>query len=183
MGGVTIRQRLALELHRQLIKEMQEKHPLRQLFWECTLRCNMKCRHCGSDCKVSAEHRDMPFADFRKVLEDVKQKYDSHKVMIVITGGEPLMRKDLEQCGRAIYDMEFPWGVVSNGYLMTPQRIESLLGSGMHCATISLDGFEQQHEWMRGVPGSFRNASKAIEILAKEPQIKFEVVTCVNKMN
>lgn len=183
MGGVTIRQRLALELHRQLIKEMQEKHPLRQLFWECTLRCNMKCRHCGSDCKVSAEHRDMPFADFRKVLEDVKQKYDSHKVMIVITGGEPLMRKDLEQCGRAIYDMEFPWGVVSNGYLMTPQRIESLLGSGMHCATISLDGFEQQHEWMRGVPGSFRNASRAIEILAKEPQIKFDVVTCVNKMN
>ena len=143
----------------------------------------MKCRHCGSDCKVSAVHKDMPFADFRKVLEDVKEKYDSHKVMIVITGGEPLMRSDLEQCGRVIYDMEFPWGVVSNGYLMTPQRIDSLLRSGMHCATISLDGFQQEHEWMRGVPGSFRNASRAIEILAKESQIKFDVVTCVNRMN
>ena len=183
MGGVSIKQRIALELHRQLLKDMQQKHPLRQLFWECTLRCNMKCRHCGSDCKVSAEHKDMPFEDFRKVLLDVKEQYDSHKVMIVITGGEPLMRKDLEQCGRAIYDMEFPWGVVSNGYLMTPQRIESLLRSGMHCATISLDGLQEQHEWMRGMPGSFRNASRAIEILAKEPQIKFDVVTCVNRMN
>ena len=183
MGTLSFKQRIALELHRQLLKDIQEKHPLKQLFWECTLRCNMKCRHCGSDCKVSAEHKDMPFADFRKVLEDVKVKYDSHKVMIVITGGEPLMRKDLEQCGRAIYDMEFPWGVVSNGYLMTPQRIDSLLRSGMHCATISLDGFQQEHEWMRGVPGSFRNASRAIEILSKEPQIKFDVVTCVNRMN
>ena len=183
MTTLSLKQRIALELHRQLLKDIQEKHPLKQLFWECTLRCNMKCRHCGSDCKVSAEHKDMPFADFRKVLEDVKERYDSHKVMIVITGGEPLMRKDLEQCGRAIYDMEFPWGVVSNGYLMTPQRIDSLLRSGMHCATISLDGFQQEHEWMRGVPGSFRNASRAIEILAKESQIKFDVVTCVNRMN
>lgn len=183
MGTLTIRQRVALELHRQLIKDMQQKHPLRQLFWECTRRCNMKCRHCGSDCKSSSLVPDMPFNDFRKVLEDVRQKYDSHKVMIVITGGEPLMRKDLEQCGRAMYDMEFPWGLVSNGYLMTPRRIEGLLGAGMHCATISLDGFEKEHEWMRGVQGSFRNASGAIEILAKEPQIKFDVVTCVNKMN
>ena len=183
MTTLSLKQRIALELHRQLLKDMQQKHPLRQLFWECTLRCNMKCRHCGSDCKVSAVHKDMPFADFRKVLEDVKEKYVSHKVMIVITGGEPLMRNDLEQCGRAIYDMEFPWGVVSNGYLMTPQRIESLLRSGMHSATISLDGLQEQHEWMRGVPGSFKNASRAIEILAKEPQIRFDVVTCVNKMN
>lgn len=183
MGTLSLKHRIALELHRQLLKDIQEKHPLKQLFWECTLRCNMKCRHCGSDCKVSAEHKDMPFADFCKVLEDVKEKYDSHKVMIVITGGEPLMRKDLEQCGREIYDMEFPWGVVSNGYLMTPQRIDSLLRSGMHCVTISLDGFQQEHEWMRGVSGSFRNASRAIEILSKEPQIKFDVVTCVNRMN
>ena len=61
MSGISIRQRLALELQRQLIKDMKEKHPLRQLFWESTLRCNMKCRHCGSDCKVSSLHPDMPF--------------------------------------------------------------------------------------------------------------------------
>lgn len=172
-----------MELQRQLILDNIERHPLRQLFWECTLRCNMKCRHCGSDCKVSSLHPDMPFEDFAKVLRRIKEKYDSHKVMIVITGGEPLMRKDIEQCGRAIYDMEFPWGMVSNGLLMTPGKIDGLLRAGMHSATISLDGFQEEHEWMRGVRGSFRNASEAIRILAAEPSIRFDVVTCVNNRN
>ena len=143
----------------------------------------MKCRHCGSDCKTSALHPDMPFEDFEKVLRRIKETYDSHKVMIVVTGGEPLMRKDIEKCCRAIYDMEFPWGIVSNGLLMTPQKIEGLLRAGMHSATISLDGFQEEHEWMRGVRGSFKNATEAIRILANEPSIKFDVVTCVNNKN
>ena len=183
MSGLSLKQRIAFELQRQLIKDQAEKHPLRQLFWECTMRCNMKCRHCGSDCKTSALHPDMPFEDFEKVLRRIKETYDSHKVMIVITGGEPLMRKDIEKCGRAIYDMEFPWGIVSNGLLMTPQKIEGLLRAGMHSATISLDGFQEDHEWMRGVHGSFKNATEAIRILANEPSIKFDVVTCVNNKN
>lgn len=183
MSGLSIKQRIALELQRQLILDSQEKHPLRQLFWESTLRCNMKCRHCGSDCRVSSLHPDMPFEDFAKVLRRIKEKYDSHKIMVIVTGGEPLMRKDIEQCGRAIYDMEFPWGIVSNGLLMTTKKIDGLLRAGLHSATISLDGFEDDHEWMRGVKGSFSNASQAIAILANEPTIKFDVVTCVNNRN
>jgi radical SAM enzyme (rSAM/lipoprotein system) len=183
MSGLSIKQRIALELQRQLILDSQEKHPLRQLFWESTLRCNMKCRHCGSDCRVSSLHPDMPFEDFAKVLRRIKEKYDSHKIMVIVTGGEPLMRKDIEQCGRAIYDMEFPWGIVSNGLLMTPKKIDGLLRAGLHSATISLDGFEDDHEWMRGVKGSFSNASQAIAILTNEPTIKFDVVTCVNNRN
>ena len=93
------------------------------------------------------------------------------------------MRQDIEKCGRAIYDLEFPWGMVSNGLLMTPRKIEGLLRSGMHSATISLDGFQQEHEWMRGIQGSFKNATEAIRILAGEPAIKFDVVTCVNNRN
>lgn len=181
--NLSIAQRLALELNRQLMKDTGQKHPLTQLFWESTLRCNMKCRHCGSDCKVSALHPDMPFEDFRKVLERIRSVYDSHRIMVIISGGEPLMRKDIVRCGREIYDMEFPWGMVSNGRLMTPAMIDSLLGAGLHSATISLDGFEADHNWMRGVPDAFSNASRAIGILAKEPSIKFDVVTCVNNRN
>lgn len=181
--NLSIAQRLALELNRQLMKDTRQKHPLTQLFWESTLRCNMKCRHCGSDCKVSALHPDMPFEDFRKVLERIRSVYDSHRIMVIISGGEPLMRKDIVRCGREIYGMEFPWGMVSNGRLMTPAMIDSLLGAGLHSATISLDGFEADHNWMRGVPDAFSNASRAIGILAKEPSIKFDVVTCVNNRN
>ncbi len=183
MSGLSIRQRLALELHRQLIKDAQQTHPLTQLFWESTLRCNMKCRHCGSDCKVSSVQPDMPFEDFRKVLVRIKEKYDPHKIMVIVSGGEPLMREDLFKCGRAIYDLEFPWGMVSNGRLMSPKNIDRLLASGIHSLTISLDGFEDDHNWMRGTKDGFGYAARAVEILAKEPSIKFDVVTCVNNRN
>jgi radical SAM enzyme (rSAM/lipoprotein system) len=66
---------------------------------------------------------------------------------------------------------------------MTPKKIDQLLASGLHSATISLDGFEDQHNWMRGVPDGFKYASQAVEILAKEPSIKFDVVTCANNRN
>lgn len=180
---LTIRQRIALELNRQLVRQMQQEHPLRQLFWESTLRCNLKCRHCGSDCKVSSLHPDMPFEDFRKVLLRIKEKYDSHEIMVIVSGGEPLMREDILKCGREIYDLEFPWGMVSNGRLMTPRMIDGLLDAGIHSLTISLDGFEEHHNWMRGIPDSFSHASRAVEILTKVPSIKFDVVTCVNNLN
>ena len=183
MSGLSMKQRIALELNRQIVSAAAREHPLRQLFWECTLKCNMHCRHCGSDCKVSSLTPDMPFEDFRKVLERVREAYDPHEVFVIITGGEPLMRPDIAGCGRAIYDMEFPWGIVSNGRLMSPERIDSLLGAGMHCATISLDGLEEDHNWMRGSTDGFTYASQAIRILANEPDIKFDVVTCVNRRN
>ncbi len=183
MGALSLKQRIALELNRQLVKDEVRTHPLLQLFWECTLRCNMNCRHCGSDCKVSALHPDMPFEDFEKVLINVREHYDSHKIMIVVTGGEPLMRDDIVSCGRRIYDMEFPWGMVSNGRLMTPKKIDQLLGAGLHSATISLDGLEENHNWMRGSADGFKYASQAIGILAAEPSIRFDVVTCVNRRN
>ena len=180
---LTIRQKIALELNRQLVRQMQEEHPLRQLFWESTLRCNLKCRHCGSDCKISSLHPDMPFNDFRKVLERIKEKYDSHNIMVIVSGGEPLMREDILKCGREIFNLEFPWGMVSNGRLMSPRMIDGLLEAGIHSLTISLDGFEEHHNWMRGLPDSFSHASRAVEMLAKVPSIKFDVVTCVNNIN
>ncbi|MBO5919753.1 MAG: TIGR04133 family radical SAM/SPASM protein [Bacteroidales bacterium] len=180
---LTIRQKIALELNRQLVRQMQEEHPLRQLFWESTLRCNLKCRHCGSDCKISSLHPDMPFNDFRKVLERIKEKYDSHNIMVIVSGGEPLVREDILKCGREIFNLEFPWGMVSNGRLMSPRMIDGLLEAGIHSLTISLDGFEEHHNWMRGLPDSFSHASRAVEMLAKVPAIKFDVVTCVNNIN
>ena len=183
MSRLSIKQRIALELNRSLVKDAEDKHILKQLFWESTLRCNLNCRHCGSDCKVSSLYPDMPFEDLQKVLIRIKEKYDSHKILVIISGGEPLMRDDIINCGRGIYDLEFPWGIVSNGRLMTPKKIDQLLAAGMHSATISLDGFQDEHNWMRGSKDCFKYASKAVEILAKEPSIKFDVVTCVNNRN
>ncbi len=181
--GLSVRQRLGLELQRSLQKTNQQLHPLRTLFWECTLRCNMSCRHCGSDCKVAPSVPDMPAADFLKVIDSITPHVDTHKVFIIFTGGEALLRDDLEQVGLELYRREYPWGVVTNGFLLDEKRLESLLASGMHSITISLDGFEQQHNWIRRHPQSFEHATKAIQLLVKQKDLLWDIVTCVNPQN
>ena len=110
-----LRKRLALELFRSIRKNRAKIHELRTLFWECTLRCNASCLHCGSDCHVSSAHPDMPVEDFLKVIDEITPHVDPHKVMITFTGGEALVRKDIEACGRELNKREYPWGIVSNG--------------------------------------------------------------------
>ncbi|MBD5308221.1 MAG: radical SAM protein [Bacteroides sp.] len=180
MAGLSLRRRLALELYVKQRKLHRQEHPLRQLFWECTHRCNLSCRHCGSDCKSTVDHPDMPKEDFLRVIDSLTPHVDNHRLNIIITGGEPLMRKDLEEVGRELYKREYPWGMVTNGLALTPSRFDSLLRAGLHGMTISLDGLEEDHNWMRGNKLSFDRAVAAIRMAAAEPSIKFDVVTCVN---
>ena len=163
-----LRKRLALELFRSIRKNRAKIHELRTLFWECTLRCNASCLHCGSDCHVSSAHPDMPVEDFLKVIDEITPHVDPHKVMITFTGGEALVRKDIEACGRELNKREYPWGIVSNGLLLNRTRLDSLLAAGMHSITISLDGFEEAHNWLRGNRRSFEGAVNAIAMLAEE---------------
>lgn len=181
MKGLSLKQRLALELNRRIKVEHRREHTLRQLFWECTWRCNLSCLHCGSDCKNSPEIRDMPAEDFLKTIDSIIPHVDTHKVNIVITGGEPLVRDDIERVGLELYRREFPWGIVTNGLLLTYRRLESLRKAGLHNITISLDGLEGTHNWMRNHPGSFRCAYEAIKIVALADDLNSDVVTCVNR--
>jgi len=183
MGGLSLKQIIGLDLYRAILNETVAEHPMKQLFWECTLRCNLHCRHCGSDCKVSSFAPDMPFADFEKVLVRLKEAYDSHQIMVVVSGGEPLMRGDLAECGRRMYELEYPWGMVTNGRFLTDAKIDELLQCGLRSITVSLDGLEEGHNWLRGDPKSFECASAAIRRLAGERNLGFDVVTCVNSRN
>ena len=57
------------------------------------------------------------------------------------------------------------------------------MAAGMGAVTVSLDGLEASHDWMRGVPGSYARALRAIGIIAAEPRLNADVVTCVNRRN
>lgn len=178
--SLSLKQRIGLELQRSLRHNTAQLHPLRTLFWECTLRCNMSCRHCGSDCKVAPAVKDMLAADFLRVIDSITPHVDTHKVFIIFTGGEALLRDDLEEVGLELYRREYPWGLVTNGFLLDEKRLELLMASGMHSITVSLDGFEEQHNWIRRHPQSFAKAVAAIKLLAQQKDILWDVVTCVN---
>lgn len=180
---IGLARKLKLDMFARVQDRRIEEHTLRQLFWECTLRCNATCLHCGSDCRISNQIKDMPASDFLRVIDSLSPHVDPHKTFVIFTGGEPLMRRDLEQVGRELYRREYPWGIVTNGILLDRKRFDALLEAGIHTATVSLDGFREAHSWLRGHPEAFNNASEAIRMMASEPDLIFDVVTCVNQRN
>ncbi|GHV57846.1 radical SAM/SPASM domain-containing protein [Bacteroidia bacterium] len=179
---MNLKKHIVLSLYQQHKRNQTRLHELNYLFWECTLRCNLNCLHCGSDCTKEAAVPDMPLADFLKVLDSIAPHVNPNKTMIALTGGEPLMRKDLEACGEAFYQRGFPWGMVTNGYGLTRERLNALLNAGLRSITISFDGLTPEtHDWLRGRVGSWGRAKDAIAMVAATPNLVYDVVTCVNK--
>lgn len=182
VDNLSFRKRLGLELFRQYKKEEAKQHILKYLFWECTLRCNLECKHCGSDCHKNSLQKDMPLDDFIRVIDQIRPHVNPHETMIVLTGGEPLMRNDLELCGKKLYEREFPWGFVTNGLGVTEKKINNLLNNGLRAVTVSLDGLENSHNFLRGNKHSFQYACNAIQILSSgSKDLKYDVVSCINK--
>ena len=177
-----LKKRLALEAHRLYRHNEIKAHQLTYFFWECTLRCNLHCQHCGSDCVADAIP-DMPREDFMKVLDGIAPHIDPKNFIVVITGGEPLMRADLAECGQEIKKRGYAWGMVTNGLALTPERFTKLMNAGLRSLTISLDGLEENHNLFRGNPHSFERAVRAIHMAASAEELTFDVMTCVNKKN
>lgn len=182
--------RIALELERLRRHNLAELHPLRQLFWESTLRCNVACLHCGSDCVASVEQPDMPREDFLKVIdEEILPNVDPHTVLIIVSGGEPTVRQDLPIVGQELMKRGFPWGMVTNGVALSEEKFYTLRSAGLRSMTVSLDGLEEQHNWMRGSKHAFAGATRAIRLAAAEKNrtpgnpLAWDVVTCVNRRN
>ena len=102
-----LRKRLALNIFSDLYADNVAAHRLDTLFWECTLRCNLSCRHCGSDCRVDPGVPDMPLEDFLKVLdEQITPHVNPAEVLVIFSGGEVLVREDLERAGAEVTKSE-----------------------------------------------------------------------------
>ena len=158
-------------------------HELNYLFWECTARCNLHCLHCGSDCTAVSQAPDMPLEDFLRALDTIPREERPPEFTVVLTGGEPLLRPDIADIGQALRGRGVLWSMVSNGYFYDEAMHRKLLSAGLGALTISLDGLEQTHDWMRGHPESYRRALRAIRLSAAEPRLNFDVVTCINARN
>lgn len=175
-----VRRRVALDIFSDLYRSTVAEHRLDTLFWECTLRCNLACRHCGSDCRVDPGVRDMPVEDFLRVLdEEVAPHVDPASVLIIFSGGEVLVRDDLEHAGREVARRGYPWGMVTNGLALTEERLQGLVDAGLRSISVSLDGFEPEHNHIRCHPDSYSRALDAVRSIVRRPDLAFDVVTCV----
>ena len=172
--------RLVLEASRAALRTEVLEHKLTQLFWECTLRCNLSCRHCGSDCRKTAGMADPPLTDLLGVLDSSPKDFDRVRCVIITTGGEPLVRPDIVQVGAEIKKRGYLWGMVTNGMLLTREKVDELVKTGLDTVAMSFDGFEPEHNWMRGSELSFKRADAALDWFNEHPGLTWDVITCVN---
>ena len=104
-------------------------HELNYLFWECTTRCMLRCRHCGSDCSVQSREKDMPLEDFLGALDTIPADHRPRDFSVVLTGGEPLLRKDITDFLKRIRALGFAVKLDTNGN--HPEELKALLAAGL----------------------------------------------------
>jgi radical SAM protein with 4Fe4S-binding SPASM domain len=180
-----------IKIKKELLDSMAERiddlyeHPtLRNLFLEVTLRCNARCEHCGSSCGDKIPKDEISAEELKKALDDINEHYGASNVFLTITGGEPLMRKDLFDILKYARSLGYSWGMATNAMLITEQTIEKIKETEMFSVSISLDGLKETHENFRKVPGSFEKVMKAIDMLKEVPSLEhLQITTVANKKN
>ena len=116
--------------------------------FEVTLRCNARCGFCDY-WKTHPSARDQELASFA----DAARFFNP--MMVTFTGGEPLMRRDLESIVSAVsaaVRLKYV-ALITHGAMLTPARARSLWDAGVHQFNISLDYLDGRHDSARGIPG------------------------------
>lgn len=161
-------------------KGRPHKHEPRLVAWEVTRRCNLNCVHC----RASAEKGPYPGElGTDKCLEILDQIADVGKPIVILTGGEPLLRKDVFELANYGTTLGLRMVMATNGTLTTPEVVEEMKSSGIKRVSISLDGPNAlDHDEFRKVPGAFDGALEGIELL-KMGGMEFQINTTVTKHN
>ena len=159
--------------HRDRLRK--EPH-LRWLFFELTDRCNLSCRHCGSNC--AAQGQSLTVEDVRRVLITLSPE----RPMICLTGGEPLLHPDFFEIAGCVRSLGFSWGLTTNATLIDDAVAKKLRQAGMATVSVSLDGLERSHDLLRRQKGAWSRAIDGLNALQRagfEPQ----VTTVVHREN
>lgn len=183
VSRISLKKKIALNLHKKYKRNVTELHELDYIFFECTTTCNLRCLSCNNHCHSDPEKSDLPFKDFLKAIDEIKDIITPNNTMIVFTGGEPLLREDIEYCGHELYKRGFPWGIVTNGVLLDEEKIQNLSKNGLRAITLNLDGLKESHNWLKNNPTSFQHVIRASKLLQKHPDLVFDIVTTINKRN
>ena len=131
---------------------------LRLVFWETTAGCNLTCRHCRrlDICGSGLAPGDMETAQCLKLVEDIAA---FAKPILVLSGGEPLIRPDIFEIARHGTDLGLPVALATNGTQIEEEVADKIVAAGVRRVSISFDGATPEvHDAFRGLPGSFDKA-------------------------
>ncbi len=132
---------------------------------EVTGRCNLACRHCFA-CSQTDELSTEQWVTIIKQLPSVNAR------KIILTGGEPLLRKDLEVLIATAVDLGIGVDLNTNMSALTPSRATHLWEAGLREMSVSIDGPKEYHDWFRKRTGDFERVIRGIQLAT---QTGFEV--------
>jgi radical SAM protein with 4Fe4S-binding SPASM domain len=148
------------------------------VIWEITRSCNLKCKHCFSS-SGPRRQQELTTVEAKNMLDTLAD----HRVFYVnITGGEPLMRKDLFELLDYAAQRRLSIDLSTNGFLVDENNVKALLDTNVFTVQVSVDGMREHHDQFRGVPGSFTRIEKAVALL-KDAKFGVVVSTTINKSN
>ncbi|MBZ0129573.1 MAG: radical SAM protein [Rhodobacteraceae bacterium] len=129
-----------------------------------TRRCNLNCAHCYLDAgaRNEADAAELTTAEIRALIDDVATL--SNETMLVLTGGEPLLRPDLELIAGHAAGLGLMVVVGTNGLALNDRRVAGLQAAGVAGVGISVDSLDpERHDAFRGLPGSFVRTMHGID--------------------
>jgi len=138
------------------------------VIWNLIRRCNLTCKHCYS---ISADidfKGELSTAEVFTVMDDLK----AFRVpVLILSGGEPLLRPDIFDISRRAREMGFYVGLSTNGTLIDAHNIDAIAAIGYDYVGISIDGVRETHDRFRRKEGAF-DASMAGIRLCRDRDIK-----------
>ena len=132
------------------------------VIWNLIRRCNLTCKHCYS---ISADHQyagELDTQEVFTVMDDLK----AFKVpVLILSGGEPLMRPDIFDIAARAKAMRFYVGLSTNGTLIDEPMADRIAAQGFDYVGISLDGIGATHDKFRRMEGAFDKSLAAMRML------------------
>ena len=165
------------KLPSHLLQFSKDKKPV--VVWNMGRRCNLRCVHCYAQSK-DIEYEDELTTEQGKELIDDLTEFGSP--VILFSGGEPTMRKDLPELAEYAKSKGMRAVISTNGTLIDEKMAKVLKKIGLSYVGISLDGVRETNDKFRGVPGAFDAAMDGLRNCMKE-DIKVGLRFTINKKN
>lgn len=133
-------------------------HPV--VVWNITQSCNLECAHCYYSAVLGKDPETLNKDTILRVIDDLA---NAHVPVLLLSGGEPLMRKDLLEIAAYTARKNINPVLSTNGTLIRSQsQAKELLSNGIKYVGISIDGLQERHDLQRRKKGSFERTIKAI---------------------
>ena len=157
-----------------------DKYPLRMVAWELTRGCNLACVHCRASADRGPFPGELSTNECLRVMDEIAS---ISKPVIILTGGEPLLRSDIFDLAKYGTNKGCRMVMATNGTLITGEAIKAMKASGIQRISISLDGPDAEtHDAFRKVEGSFKGSLQGIE-MAKKGDLEFQINTTITQAN